>query len=1377
MSNRTEFCDEAGAPRCVAARNAASSRFPFFAKRLAGLLGLLVLLGASTPARAGGAGLDAGDCPPEGQADCGDPINAATGNAFEKVLDYTSAGPNPVTVTRYYNSAVATPTGAFGNWTCNYDRKISVSSSEVDVIRPDGKDIAFFPNGSGGWEGITDLDLRLTQTSSTTWTLTDQNDNIETYSSVGGYTLFTSIKVRNGYTQTMQYNGTQVSSVVDTYGRTLNISYNSSGLISSIATPDGLVLNYSYSTGGYPILLTQVAYPTSPATSQTYLYEDTHFVDVSSKPLTGIIDENGNRFTTWSYDDSYIYPVAISSQHAGGADLTTLAYAAPGNVATTTVTNALGLQELFKFKDMQVGAYAQNGQYYPVSSEIDRMAAPGVAAAVSKTTYDSNGYIASRTDWNGNVTTYVNDAHGNVTSRTVGFGTGLAETTTAAWLSTFHLPTTITQPLRTVSFTYDANGNPLTKTIAASTGTSVWHYTYNATGEVLTATDPRGNVTSYAYDVHGNLTSRTNALGRVTSITSYDANGRPLSITDPNGLVTTLTYNFRGQLTSKTKGTWMTSYAYDAVGELTKFTRPDGSYLAFAYDAAHRLIGVTDALGRRIVYTLDAAGDVVEAQTFGAANNVRQTHSYAYDALKRLIQSIGAQGETTRFGYDADSNRLQIVDPLADATANAYDALNRLTLTTDPNGGVAAFGYDTQNRLTSVIDPRRLATSYSYNELDEPTAIDSPDSGDATRNYDAAGNVVTATDARGKTTTYSYDALNRLTGAAYADGSSTAYAYDQGADGIGRLSSMSDTTGTTAWSYEIHGLVTGKTQKNGGATLTTSWAYDTFGRLASMTYPSGAISTYAYDANGQATAINYKAAGSAVTNLLLAQIGWQPFGPVDSWVMGNGASYVRTFDLDGRIAALALPGNHNIALAYDPASRITSIVETGLAAKSFGHDKLNRLTRYTYGPNSEAATYDADGNRVLVGASHGFAPVAYSQHYVDDPKSNRLLAIASSVPESVAGSVPETFAFDASGNTVVGAIGGSRFVYAYDAKNRLASATNGPLSLAYGVNGLGQRVSVANTSTSSERAVQVSFAYEPPQTYFLYDGAGHLIGQYDGSGIAQQETVWLGDLPVATLQAGTAYYIAPDHLGAPHQITDASQNVVWFWDHDPFGNGAPTGTLTYALRLPGQFYDPLTGLNYNGFRDYDPATGRYIESDPIGVWGGINTYAYVGGNPVVRFDYRGLQVVGQSNVDGQGSYQSNATGQGSYQSYANGEDAAQPYNPGILPSQLIPAPLTQFEIDQNALNPNGPQYVPGFNVMTEPCYTGGGDTTSSQNDDASQPEKMTLDSNDLDAQTQKLQQTAPYNNTQGQGQGTGTGTSTGGQGSNTSGYDIPGLPH
>ena len=90
------------------------------------------------------------------------------------------------------------------------------------------------------------------------------------------------------------------------------------------------------------------------------------------------------------------------------------------------------------------------------------------------------------------------------------------------------------------------------------------------------------------------------------------------------------------------------------------------------------------------------------------------------------------------------------------------------------------------------------------------------------------------------------------------------------------------------------------------------------------------------------------------------------------------------------------------------------------------------------------------------------------------------------------------------------------------------------------------------------------------------------------------------------------------------EIINAAQQVVWLWDHDPFGNGQPTGSITYNLRFPGQYYDSETGLNYNGFRDYDPVKGRYVESDSIGLAGGVNTYGCVGGNPLGRRDPRGL---------------------------------------------------------------------------------------------------------------------------------------------------------
>jgi RHS repeat-associated protein len=129
-------------------------------------------------------------------------------------------------------------------------------------------------------------------------------------------------------------------------------------------------------------------------------------------------------------------------------------------------------------------------------------------------------------------------------------------------------------------------------------------------------------------------------------------------------------------------------------------------------------------------------------------------------------------------------------------------------------------------------------------------------------------------------------------------------------------------------------------------------------------------------------------------------------------------------------------------------------------------------------------------------------------------------------------------------------------------------------------------------------------------TYFVYDEAGHLVGEYGNTGQLIQETVWLGDIPVATLRSNGSggvdiYYVHTDHLNTPRKVTRPSDDKLrWRWDPDAFGNGSPSqnpqslGNFVYNMRLPGQIYSPETGMNQNYFRDYDPAIGRYVESDP-----------------------------------------------------------------------------------------------------------------------------------------------------------------------------------
>jgi RHS repeat-associated protein len=102
-------------------------------------------------------------------------------------------------------------------------------------------------------------------------------------------------------------------------------------------------------------------------------------------------------------------------------------------------------------------------------------------------------------------------------------------------------------------------------------------------------------------------------------------------------------------------------------------------------------------------------------------------------------------------------------------------------------------------------------------------------------------------------------------------------------------------------------------------------------------------------------------------------------------------------------------------------------------------------------------------------------------------------------------------------------------------------------------------------------------------------------------------------------------YLHSDHLGTPQAMTDANAQVLWWRDQTPFGQTVAEGGFSVSpLRFPGQYADAESGLNYNYFRDYDPALGRYIQSDPIGLRGGLNTYGYVGGNPLNRTDPFGL---------------------------------------------------------------------------------------------------------------------------------------------------------
>ena len=935
-----------------------------------------------------------------GEPSGGDPITIGTGNLFEEATDYTTAGQNPLSFTRYYNSlgnifygdTFATTLGV--NWRGTYDSYLHITpatgqATSVVAERADGQVLNFTLNGSS-WTTDTDVDATLTQSGST-WTLTDHNDTVFIYAAnSSGEGMLNSITLRNGYTRTLTYSGSQLQTVTDSYGRQLGFSYSSNGMLQTITTPDSLVLTYGFTaaTGGNQLI--SVSYNTSPVTSQTYVYEN------SAVPfgLTGIIDENNNRFATWTYDNA---GRGLTSQHGAGtsiADLTTLTY---NNDNTTTVTNALGVTDTYTFETLQG---------VPKVTQISRAATSTTAAATETFAYDSSGYVASETDWNGNQTAFVNDAHGDPTTINEAVGASAARTTTIAYDSTWvHLPESINTPGLTTSFTYNSSGEQLTKTLSDTTTTTA---PYSTAGQTRTWTNtwsnsllasvqtPNGDTTKYGYDSTGALTSETDALNHVTQITAHTGGGFPETIFDANSVTTTLTYDPRLRLTgstvSGTSGTYKTTWAYDAAGNLITTTLPDNSFLTNAYDTAHRLIQVTDALANYIGYTLDALGDRTQTNIYKSGGTITWHDFGTFDALGRELLDTAGAGQTTTRTYDPNGNVLTVEDGLNHTTTLTYDALNRLSTSTDANGGATKRAYDTHDRVISVTDADTNTTAYVRDGFGDVTQLTSPDSGIAVFHYDADANLTGKTDALGVVTNQTFDALDRpLTTTYPADAAeNVTYTYDQTGTGfsfgIGQLTSVTDGAGALTRAYEERGNLSTEVRKNGNSTLTTGYSYDGANRVASMIYPDGTLVTYQRDAAGYIATVRATPSGSA-TATTIATLSHQPFGPQSAVIYGNGIAETWTYDDAYRptniIDALSGANLQNLTYTYDNANNVKSITDATNAAngQTLGYDVINRLTSAASGVGgygSYSWSYDKVGNRLTQVQAATTATYGYS---------------------------------------------------------------------------------------------------------------------------------------------------------------------------------------------------------------------------------------------------------------------------------------------------------------------------------------------------------------------------------------------------------------
>jgi len=711
----------------------------------------------------------------------------------------------------------------------------------------------------------------------------------------------------------------------------------------------------------------------------------------------------------------------------------------------------------------------------------------------------------------------------------------------------------------------------------------------------------------------------------VRTIVSYDAAGRITRIVDANGVNTDLTYTPRGWVHTSSIAGALTTIDYGPTGAVSRITDPDGVFTTYTYDDAHRLTDITDALGNHIHYTLDAAGDKTKEDTYDSSNVLHRTLSRTYNMLGQLTAVTDGLSHTVfsagfSDSYDANGNLIHSADGLGIQRKQGYDALNRLVITLDNFNGTdaatqntqATYAYDALSNLKDITDPDGLSTTYDYDGLSDPKALHSPDTGTAQYQVDASGNRIQKIDAKGIVRNATYDVLNRPVTVTYPDSSQNIiYHYDEpdsttgcsGSYPIGRLTRIEEAAATTTFCYDARSNVVLKKQAQGSQVDTVTYTYTLANRLSSIVAPSGNVTLYGRDAAGRISAVTVTpASGSGQT--VVSAISYLPFGPIDAYTLGNGQTVNRNYDANYQLSDLTSPAL-NLHFSRNAAGTIITLSNTAGSSpvETYSYDPLYRLLSVNDGSGNaiEAYTYSKTGDRLSKISASGMATGTYGYQ-----SGTHWLSSIGNAARS----------YDLDGNIVGSATAGEVVGFGYDARNRLTLVQRNQQTVAtYVYNAVGERIKKTTTSPQeiSER--------------YVYDNASQLIGEY---GTANRDYIWLGSLPVAAVDNGgtdTINYVYADELGTPRAITDSSGNTVWQWAYvsNPFGERLPAGSYTYNLRFPGQYFDQESGLNYNVHRHYDPSTGRYAESDPLGLRAGLSSYSYLRGNPLVGTDPLGLE--------------------------------------------------------------------------------------------------------------------------------------------------------
>jgi RHS repeat-associated protein len=767
----------------------------------------------------------------------------------------------------------------------------------------------------------------------------------------------------------------------------------------------------------------------------------------------------------------------------------------------------------------------------------------------------------------------------------------------------------------------------------------IWQYDFDARGRTTEALIPSSDTAAYkylpgpvaikyTYDTVGHLASISQNLGGKHF--SYDTSERLQSVANTNSSGTsldteTIGYDIASEL-SAIVTTCTGGNTACGIGSVLGATTPAYFQSNYLYDSS----GVVNSFAPTPVQG-NTTSVPTPAPTATVLSYWQYKSTYTYDSNGNPSSALNY----CAFMYDGPQCRSGI-DP-----TYTYDGFHQLTSYSE--GVLQPFAdnltdtitYDSQHNVQSMTPVGQSGMVFAHDDFGHVTSVTSSVSGLWKYLYDGDGNVTSISDPNGAATTITYDALNRplkSVSTLSSKSESVVESYDSatvGAFGIGRLSTVTDPTGTTTFSYEPRGLVATESRVVNGFTYGTSYTYDSDGDIATMTMPSGRVLTYGYDYAHRPTSLSGLLGG--VTTKYITGALYLPFGPRVQLSYGNGLTQTWTYN------QRYLPYENKIVGSSGSLSDVV-YSEDNLGEITAIWDQLKPTydrTQY-YGPAVGSSSNAVA--RLLTGSSTGTAlwgTAAYANQAStttngEDLTSEQLgattLGLTYDVNDhlsgvSTNGGAAVVAAVDAAGNHTK--LNSS--VYSYSPRNLLAAGDG----FTFGYDAFGQRV-----TTSATGLFQAS----------LYDRGGHLVSESSlTSGSPLYDYIWFGGTPVAQETIGSPSSSVLTHtneFGAPFLQTSPSGAITWQADYTPYGSiydlRVGSQTTHQPLRLPGQEalmfpsaknQNGSSQLFYNHRRWYVPSIGRYLTADPAGLSGDpFNQYVYAGDNPTAYIDPSGLEI-------------------------------------------------------------------------------------------------------------------------------------------------------